>query len=68
MVSVDAEMLERVIAELLVSGYAEPARMADEPRFATAIYRAALECGVRVRRSFAAPGYSADTWTVQTVR
>ncbi len=32
MVAVDAEMLERVIAELLVSGYAKPARMADEPR------------------------------------
>ena len=52
MVPVDAEMLERVIAELLVSGYPEPVRMADEPRFATAIYRAALECGVMARVAF----------------
>jgi len=51
MVPVDADMLEKVITEPPVSRYAEPAR-ADEPRFATAIYRAALECGVMARVAF----------------
>ena len=52
MVPVDAEMLERVIAEPSVSRHAEPARMVDDPRFATAIYRAAVECGVMARVTF----------------
>lgn len=52
MVPVDADMLEKVIAEPPVSRYAEPARVADEPRFATAICRAALQCGVMARVAF----------------
>jgi hypothetical protein len=52
MVPVDAEMLERVLAEPSVWRCAEPARVADDPRFATAIYRAAVECGVMARVTF----------------
>jgi len=52
MVPVDAEMLEKVLVEPWVSRHADSARMADDPRFATAIYRAAVECRVMARVTF----------------
>jgi hypothetical protein len=46
MVPVHGPMIEQVLADTLASGRVGPQRVGDEPRFAAAIYRAALDAGV----------------------
>src|SRR6516165_6843448 len=45
-VPVDQPMLEDVLSDILACRRAEPERIGDDPRFAAAIYRAALDTGV----------------------
>ena len=45
-VPVDRPMLEDVLSDILACRRAEPERIGDDPRFAAAIYRAALDTGV----------------------
>ena len=45
-VPVDRQMLEEVLADGRACRRSDPERVADDPRFATAIYRAALEAGL----------------------
>ncbi len=42
----DSVMLEEVASDPLAFRHADPKQVADDPRFAIAIYRAALDCGV----------------------
>jgi hypothetical protein len=44
-VPVDRDMFEEVAADPLAFRHADPARIASDPRFATAVYRAAIELG-----------------------
>jgi hypothetical protein len=45
-VPVDLPMLEDVLTDVLACRHADPERIGDDPRFAAAIYRAALDAGV----------------------
>jgi hypothetical protein len=45
-VPVDLPMLEDVLTDVLACRHADPERVSDDPRFAAAIYRAALNAGV----------------------
>jgi hypothetical protein len=45
-IPVDRPMLEDVLSDIHACRHADPERIGDDPRFATAIYRAALDTGV----------------------
>jgi hypothetical protein len=45
-VPVDRSMLEDVLTDVLACRHADPKRVGDDPRFASAIYRAALDGGI----------------------
>ena len=45
-VPVDRPMLEEVLTDGRACRHEDPARVADDPRFARAIYRVALEAGL----------------------
>jgi hypothetical protein len=45
-VPVDLPMLENVLTDVRACRHADPERIGDDPRFAAAIYRAALDAGV----------------------
>lgn len=44
-VPVDRRMLEDVLTDVLTCRHSDPDCVGDDPRFASAIYRAALDCG-----------------------
>lgn len=52
MVPVHGPMIEEVLTDTLASCRLDPQRVGDEPRFAAAIYRAALDDGIMQRVAF----------------
>ena len=52
MVPVHGPMIEQVLADTLASCRVGPQRVGDEPRFAAAIYRAAIDDGIMQRVAF----------------
>lgn len=58
-VPVDREMMEEVLDEVLPRVRGEPQQLAEDPRFATAIYRIALAEGVMEQVAFQEPDPSA---------
>jgi hypothetical protein len=45
-VPVDRSMLKDVLSDVVACRHSDPKRVGDDPRFASAIYRAALDCGI----------------------
>jgi hypothetical protein len=56
MVPVDATLIETVFDEVLGRVRGEPAAIANDRRFATAIYRIAVMSGIMEQIGFASPG------------
>ena len=51
-VPLDRHITEDALTDALACRHADPDQVGDDPRFAAAIYRAALDCGIMDRVAF----------------